>query len=76
MKFENALYEDEFYNLLSKYKELGGNSINTTQLSSLIVHKKISPYAIVKKEKQFKDKMKKSNKEVAQKVMEYYKGKQ
>lgn len=75
MKFEKALYEDEFYNLLSKYKELGGNSLNTNQLSSLIIHKNISPYAIVKKEKEFKNKMKKTNKEVAQKVVEYYKGK-
>ena len=72
MKFNNTIKEDSFLDPLDKYHELGGGTLNYRQLGDLVLHKKISPYAIVKKEKEFKQKMKKSKKEIAKAIIDYY----
>lgn len=72
MKFNETIQEDSFLDPLNKYHELGGDTLNYQQLGNLVYHKKISPYAIVKKEKELKDKLKKSKKEIAKKVVDYY----
>jgi len=72
MKFNDIIQEDSFLDPLNKYHELGGDVLSYQQLGNLVYNKKISPYAIVKKEKEFKEKLKKSKKEVAKKVVDYY----
>lgn len=72
MKFKNTIIEDAFTDSLMTYGKLGGNTLNYRQLGDLVFHEKISPYAIVKKEKEFKQKMKKSKKEIADALYDYY----
>lgn len=63
---------EDFFDPLEKYSSLGGNVLNYRQLGYLTTELKEPPQAIVAKEKEFKDKFKKNNKIIADKLMDHF----